>query len=58
MAQKRANSGEGLSGRERKKLKMADARTIAVQPVQSNAEAGPSRVDSAHSQRLLVELFY
>ncbi|PBK74850.1 POP1-domain-containing protein [Armillaria solidipes] len=46
MAQKRANSGEGLSGRERKKLKMADARTIAVQPVQSNAEAGPSRVDS------------
>ncbi|KAK0487445.1 NUC188 domain-containing protein [Armillaria novae-zelandiae] len=46
MAPKRPSSGEGLSGRERKKLKMADARTIAVQPVQSNAEAGPSRVDS------------
>ncbi|KAK0504008.1 POP1-domain-containing protein [Armillaria luteobubalina] len=46
MAQKRPNSGEGLSGRERKKLKIADARTIAVQAVQPNAEAGPSRVDS------------
>ncbi|KAK0201890.1 POP1-domain-containing protein [Desarmillaria ectypa] len=46
MAQKRANNGEGLSGRERKKLRMADARTIAVQPVQTNAEVGPSRVDS------------
>ncbi|KAK0464529.1 POP1-domain-containing protein [Desarmillaria tabescens] len=46
MAPKRANNGEGLSGRERKRLKMADARTIAVQLVRTNAQAGPSRVDS------------
>ncbi|KAH7915836.1 ribonucleases P/MRP protein subunit POP1-domain-containing protein [Hygrophoropsis aurantiaca] len=51
MAPKRKNDqSDELTSRDRKKQKMADARTIAVQPtastsnyIQGNAEAGPSK---------------
>lgn len=50
MAPKRKNEGEEPTARERKKQKIAEARTIAVQPstmptsVPENAIAGPSNL--------------
>lgn len=52
MALKR-QAGEEATGRERKKAKMALARTIAVQlPGPTNAMAGPSRAVTFESKKL------